>query len=76
MKLRILLFINFLATHFISYSQNVDKDRTIELPEISKELISMSDNDQKYRYKWAKLINEGKTKSNKFKRRKKSQILN
>ena len=68
MKLRILLFIIFIATHFISYSQNVDKDRTIELPEISKELISMSDNDQKYRYKWAKLINEGKTKSNKFKR--------
>ena len=68
MKNRSLLLMVFLCTSFIIYGQNKDKVATIKLPEISKELIAMRDEDQKYRRKLVKLIKKGKTKSKKIKR--------
>ena len=62
------LSIVFLLTYFIVYGQSEPKTPTIKLPEISKEIISMRDQDQKYRKKWGKLVRAGKTKSKKIKR--------
>jgi len=47
MKNRSLLLIVFLCTSFIIYGQSEDKATTIKLPEISKEIIAMRDEDQK-----------------------------
>ena len=68
MKNRILLLMVFLCTSFIIYGQSKDKVTNIKLPEISKEIIAMRDEDQKYRWKHIKLIKKGKTNSKKSKR--------
>jgi len=64
----LLSIIVFLITHFIVYGQNESKVTPIKLTEISKEIISMKDQDQEYRHKWGKLVREGKTNSKKFKK--------
>ncbi len=68
MKNRSLLLIVFLCTSFIIYGQSEDKATTIKLPEISKEIIAMRDEDQKYRWKHIKLVKKGKINSKKGKR--------
>ena len=68
MNFKISLIAIFLLSQFIVSGQSNKQVTEIKLPKISKELRSMSSEDQKYRGKWVMLVQKGRKKSKKFKK--------
>ena len=68
MKTKLFLSTLFLFTSLLIFGQRKENPTPIQLPEISKELIKMRDQDQKYRRKWGGMIKKGKSNSKKFKK--------
>lgn len=63
----------YMLTLTMIFSTNVScqtkwNGKKIELPKISKQIISMRDNDQDYRLKWMKLRDKGDYESKKYKK--------
>lgn len=60
----LLLLMTLFVVQQPSYGQK--KKQSVQLPEISKEIMKMRDNDQRNRIKWADMIRKGKNNSEKF----------
>ncbi len=66
MKLRLKTLVGLFMFFFWSCVLYAQKEE-VQLPEIAKEIKKMRDEDQKNRTKWAKMINSGKSETEKFK---------
>ncbi|QBA63985.1 DUF6624 domain-containing protein [Muriicola soli] len=62
--LLLLLLMTLFFTQQHSFSQKTKQ--SVQLPDISKEIMKMRENDQKNRIKWANMIRKGKNNSQKF----------
>lgn len=68
MRSLILILLVFLFGSCKVYDQRSDEKATIKLHMISKELVTMREEDQRYRLKFVKLIKKGKVNSKRYKR--------